>query len=296
MKIALSAGHNVYNNGIFDAGSVSPNRKLKEADITKKTVKLLKPMLEKMGHKVYDVTPYNQHFKNSAEAHKNRSAKVKNVNPDIYLDIHINAGGGTGPECLVYSEKSTAYKYAKKIVSSISENTKLTNKRGVKIKPSFWSLNLHPQPSMIIEGGFIDSPGGKDMRALSPEIYAKSIANVFGEVKESIPQKEGKKMYRVRKNWKDDKSQIGTYTNLENAKKLADKNPGYFVFDDSGVIIYPKKHWADAHFDYLNKNGIRVEQKRFDDPIKRGEAMALFHRLHESLVGNSIMKSKEKSD
>ena len=45
--------------------------------------------------------------------------------------------------------------------------------------------------------------------------------------------------YRVRKTWADSKSQIGAYTSLANAKACADKNAGYFVFDESGKAIYP---------------------------------------------------------
>lgn len=45
--------------------------------------------------------------------------------------------------------------------------------------------------------------------------------------------------YRIRKTWSDSKGQIGAYHDLTNAKALADKNPGYYVFDESGVAIYP---------------------------------------------------------
>lgn len=44
--------------------------------------------------------------------------------------------------------------------------------------------------------------------------------------------------YRVRKTWEDSKSQKGSFKILENAKKCADSNPGYKVFDVSGVCIY----------------------------------------------------------
>ncbi len=46
-------------------------------------------------------------------------------------------------------------------------------------------------------------------------------------------------MYRVRKSWNDASSQIGAFKSLSNAKALADKNPGYKVFDSSGKAIYP---------------------------------------------------------
>lgn len=46
--------------------------------------------------------------------------------------------------------------------------------------------------------------------------------------------------YRVRKTWADAKSQKGAFKSLENAKKCADENPGYSVFDESGKAVYTK--------------------------------------------------------
>ena len=53
------------------------------------------------------------------------------------------------------------------------------------------------------------------------------------------PEKLTAGYYRVRKDWKDSKSQIGAYRVLANAKAAADKNPGTFVFSNDGVAIYP---------------------------------------------------------
>lgn len=44
------------------------------------------------------------------------------------------------------------------------------------------------------------------------------------------------KYYRVRKTWKDSKSQIGAYKSLENAKKAC--KAGYSVFDWNGKAVY----------------------------------------------------------
>lgn len=52
--------------------------------------------------------------------------------------------------------------------------------------------------------------------------------------------------YRVRKTWADSKTQKGAYKILENAKKCADANPGYSVFDVNGVNIYTPKTTAPA--------------------------------------------------
>ena len=45
----------------------------------------------------------------------------------------------------------------------------------------------------------------------------------------------------MRKTWADAKSQKGAYKVLANAKKCADANPGYSVFDENGASIYPSK-------------------------------------------------------
>ena len=56
-----------------------------------------------------------------------------------------------------------------------------------------------------------------------------------------VSSAEPVKYYRVRKKWDDTNSQIGAYQLLENAKKCADDNPGYSVFDDEGVKVYASK-------------------------------------------------------
>lgn len=56
---------------------------------------------------------------------------------------------------------------------------------------------------------------------------------------ETYPAKLTTGYYRVRKSWKDSKSQVGAYRVLANAKASADKNPGTYVFTDDGKAIYP---------------------------------------------------------
>ena len=45
-------------------------------------------------------------------------------------------------------------------------------------------------------------------------------------------------LYRVRKSWQDSASQLGAYRVLENARKTADENPGYTVYDETGNALY----------------------------------------------------------
>lgn len=72
------------------------------------------------------------------------------------------------------------------------------------------------------------------------------LYNLHGEIAAAVNEqlgsgtgKTGQSIYRVRKTWTDSKTQKGAYHVLENAKKCADTNPGYSVFDDKGKCLYP---------------------------------------------------------
>ena len=53
-------------------------------------------------------------------------------------------------------------------------------------------------------------------------------------------------LYRVRKSWSDAASQKGAFNNLDNAKKCADANAGYSVFDESGNVVYTGKQTSSG--------------------------------------------------
>jgi flagellum-specific peptidoglycan hydrolase FlgJ len=57
---------------------------------------------------------------------------------------------------------------------------------------------------------------------------------------ESVKIKEPQ-VYRVRVSWEDTNSQVGAYSDLNNAKKAADEHPGYSVFNKKGKAVYTSK-------------------------------------------------------
>lgn len=81
--------------------------------------------------------------------------------------------------------------------------------------------------------------------------HGKSMATVRDDVADLMGKKtsviepvkpEEKEMYRVRKTWEDAKSQVGAYTNLDNAKKACDKaGKDYEVYNSKGVAVYPEE-------------------------------------------------------
>lgn len=83
--------------------------------------------------------------------------------------------------------------------------------------------------------------------------YGQTIYNKYikVETKEEV-KVETTKYYRVRKSWTDAKSQIGAYSNLENAKKAC--KAGYSVFDWNGNKVYPTETKVENNI-YIVKKG-----------------------------------------
>lgn len=73
----------------------------------------------------------------------------------------------------------------------------------------------------------------------------------------STPSTSKKTLYRVRKTWKDTKSQKGAFYDLSNAKKCADKNSGYSVFDENGKTVYTPKSSGKKSVDTIAKEVIQ---------------------------------------
>lgn len=66
----------------------------------------------------------------------------------------------------------------------------------------------------------------------------------MGQIAQEVNKKLGigvttNQMYRIRKSWEDAASQIGAYTNFDNAKRAC--KDGYYVFDSKGNIVYPEQ-------------------------------------------------------
>ena len=84
---------------------------------------------------------------------------------------------------------------------------------------------------------------GNWMYARMGDLASKVTAALGGEAEPEKPSEDSQKIkwYRVRKTWADNKTQKGAYKILDNAKKCADQNPGYKVFDADGNVVYEPK-------------------------------------------------------
>ncbi|MDD7643776.1 MAG: glucosaminidase domain-containing protein [bacterium] len=78
--------------------------------------------------------------------------------------------------------------------------------------------------------------------------------------------------YHVRKTWADAASQKGAFHSLANAKKCADENAGYSVFDESGKNLYTGKQTAfQPYLVKVSVSDLRIRKGPGTDKAKTGK-------------------------
>lgn len=187
---------------------------------------------------------------------------------DLHVPIHTNAGGGKGPEVFVHSAAAANMKIAKPVFEELTKAcySKVGRYIGTyRYGGTLAELQNTNAIAVYCECEFHDNAAIakwiiNNVSAIG-EAICKGICTGFGVkyVAPSSGSSDGttnEQMYRVRKAWNDAKSQIGAFTVLQNAKNMADKNKGYFVFDSSG-----KKVYTPASGGSTSKNTVTVKGK-----------------------------------
>lgn len=99
-----------------------------------------------------------------------------------------------------------------------------------------------------------------------------------------------KQIYRVRKTATDAKTQIGAFTVLDNAKKTADKNSGYKVFDVSGNVVYTPKTGTKKTVTEIAKEVIQGKWGNGDERKKRLTAAGYDYAVIQSKVNELLSR------
>lgn len=197
-----------------------------------------------------------------------RTAKANNWKADLYFSFHQNANTGKwgswgGTETYYYEGSAEGKEVAKVVQQAMLETLKLRD-RGIKRGNHLWVIRKTNMPAVLSEGGFMDSL--TDIKALrdldlmeeAGRNVARKVAALRGLKKKAVKEAakpSGKVLYRVRKDWKDAKSQKGAFYDLQNAKDLADENLGYEVYDESGKIVYAGRQEKQSEGNYTVKKG-----------------------------------------
>ena len=153
-----------------------------------------------------------------------------------------------------YRVKDVAYKSLIKLLVDICKRN--------GIKKLVWSTNKSERMNhlngcnMTVHRDYANkSCPGDYLYNLHGQI-AKEVNSQLGSGS-SKPATSKKTLYRVRKSWKDAKSQKGAFNDLSNAKKCADKNNGYSVFDENGKAVYTSNSSNTKFVDTLAREVIQ---------------------------------------
>lgn len=163
---------------------------------------------------------------------------------DLHIPIHTNAYNGNvtgGTLVMVYAlsgENKSAGSAVLKRVNSITPGPGYT----LRANTGLYELNATNAVAVYVEVEFHDTKQGAkwiiNNTTKTGEMIARGVCDYYG-VEYKSPSGEGtEEIYRVRKSREDVKSQIGAYKILSNAKKKADENSGYYVFDSKGKKVY----------------------------------------------------------
>ncbi|OPJ57893.1 N-acetylmuramoyl-L-alanine amidase [Clostridium chromiireducens] len=169
-KFIIAVGHTASRNigcGVID--------RLDESSCNREIGTLLAEYLKEKGYGVnlLRIDKSNSYTFEDCYIRANEANGIaKHSEVDIYVEIHINAGGGTGPEVCVTGKSEVANQYSAKICNSLSSELNLPN-RGVK-KRSLIVLNNTVMPAILVECLFADS---NDAEVYNPEVIASAIVN-----------------------------------------------------------------------------------------------------------------------
>lgn len=142
MRIVINAGHTKIGKGI------GAYKYLNESRETRRIAYHLLYLLSGTNHEVipaiYDVSSNN--LKEAVTLSNNKCA-------DLFVSIHLNAGGGEGVEC--YTWKGAKTKAASRICANIAALG--FRNRGIKDGSSLYVIKHTKAPAMLVECCFVDN-------------------------------------------------------------------------------------------------------------------------------------------
>lgn len=182
MNISVCIGHGKSQSGGYDSGAVSAG--YQEFKLGRAIGKCIGEELSKYNCHV-DVINY--------DADKNLSERIKYVNSkkyDLNMEIHLNAGGGTGPEVYYKSRNKQGKALAAAISKSIATTFGLKD-RGAKTKvvngkDYFGCVREIKCQSFLVETVFIDTKSDRDKviytsgQRQCAKAIATAVANFYG--------------------------------------------------------------------------------------------------------------------
>jgi N-acetylmuramoyl-L-alanine amidase len=172
MKIGIDCGHTLSGN---DTGAEGNGRK--EQECTREVGSRVIAKLQSLGHEVTKC--YKDTCTSLDDSLSYRTTTANNNNVDLYVSIHLNAGGGYGTEVFTYGAKELPE--TRNILNNFVDLG--FKNRGIKDGSGLYVIRNTHMKSMLVENCFIDT---NDMNRYDPEAFANAI--VKGIIGKVVPQ------------------------------------------------------------------------------------------------------------
>lgn len=211
-KVFLGVGH-----GGKDSGAVANG--LKEKDLNLAIAKACYDELIR-----HSVTVQMSRTKDENDDLNQEVKECNKFNPNLAVDIHINAGGGDGAEAFYHYGGGTSKTLATNVLAEIVNIGQ--NSRGAKTRKNangkdyYGFIRDTKAPAIIVECAFIDTK--KDIAIIDTAAeqkkmgvaIAKGILKTLGIKYVEEKKAESGKIYKV---------QVGSYVNKKNAEAMQEK-------------------------------------------------------------------------
>lgn len=234
-KYIIAAGHTA--SGTIGSGAVGI---INESNCTRQVAPLVADKLKKLGHSVV----YLQIDKSNSTTNEDCYTRAKQANEaggDMFVEIHFNAGGGTGSEVLVNKNTSQNTKNVAARVSSAIATEMGFRDRGVK-ESGVIVLTKTVMPALLIECCFVDSSDGYiyDAEKLANGIVKGLTGQTVSNTTNSNTWKQGWNKNDIGW-WYSPDPVAKTYYTDKDGWKLIDGD--WYIFDSAGYALCNKWYY-----------------------------------------------------
>ena len=161
MKICINAGHTKLGKG------TGANGYLNESKETRKIAYELMKLLSDSGHEVIPAV-----FDKSSDNLKEAVTLANSENVDLFVSIHLNAGGGQGSEA--YTWRGQKVVQAEKVLNGL-KSLGFRN-RGIKDGSNLYVIKNTKMTAILIEICFVDNKNDADrFKSVGYSKIAKAI-------------------------------------------------------------------------------------------------------------------------
>lgn len=267
MIIGIDKGHSTWDKS--PCGAVGLLNESKEnRPVGDKVIQKLRAL----GHTVIDCS-----CNSASNVDEQLAAIVKKANAqklDLFLSLHLNAGGGTGAE-IYTTNTSGAKEEAKRLIETYCNRTDFKN-RGHKYA-EFYVLRHTVAPAMLIEMAFVDTEADyKKWNDLGAELIANAIVEgITGQVVQEKPvETPSTTSYTVKITADVLNVRAGAGTNYKVNTQVR-KGEAYTIVGESNGWGKLKSGAGWISLKYTSKNGPSTSENKPTQTIKVGSKVKI---------------------